>query len=51
MYLLEIVKLFSYKPELELHFEAILHSLKRATNQTVNETLMEDTQKKKRCEH
>lgn len=48
MYLLEIVKLFSYKPELELHFEAMLHSLKRATNQTVNETLMEDKKKRER---
>lgn len=33
-----MVKLFSYNPELTLHFEAIVHSLKRATSQTVNET-------------
>jgi hypothetical protein len=38
-YLLEIVKWFSYNPaELELHFEVMLHSLNRATNQTVKET-------------
>lgn len=41
VYLFEIVKLFSYNPELILHFEATLHSLKRATNQTVNETYRE----------
>lgn len=46
-HLFDSVKLFSYRPELELHLVATLHSLKRATIQTVNETYEELVRKKR----